>query len=133
MKRLASRFLGYLGDERNYSPATVRSYRTDLEQFQDFLRTRGGGMDQSPEAIDPLVIRAFLGWLHERKDGRATIARKLSAVRSFFRYLVREGSLSENPARSVRTPRQEKKLPRFLDESEIRVLLETPETATLKG
>jgi len=133
MKRLASRFLAYLLDERNYSPATIRSYRSDLDQFLVFLGSRGGGGDPSPEAIDPLVVRAFLGWLHERKDSRATIARKLAAVRSFFRYLVREGVLAENPARPVRTPRQEKKLPRFLDESEIRILLETPWTATLKG
>src|SRR5258706_2968228 len=101
MKRLASRFLAYLLDERNYSPATIRSYRSDLDQFLVFLGSRGGGGDPSPEAIDPLVVRAFLGWLHERKDSRATIARKLAAVRSFFRYLVPEGVLAENPARPV--------------------------------
>lgn len=133
MKRLASAFLRYLRDERNYSPATIRSYGTDLDQFAAFLAARGGGFGKFPEGINPLVIRAFLARLHERKDSRATIARKLSALRSFFRWLVREGKLDENPARPVRTPRQEQKLPRLLGEAEVQVLLETPETATLKG
>ncbi|MBI3449626.1 MAG: tyrosine recombinase XerC [Acidobacteria bacterium] len=132
MRRSVAAFLSYLTDERHYSPATVRSYGSDLEQFKLFLAGRGIAA-ASPGSVDPLVIRAFLGWLHDRKDGRATIARKLSAVRSCFRYLVREGKLDENPARSVRTPRQEKKLPKFLDEGEVTVLLETPESKTIMG
>jgi integrase/recombinase XerC len=133
MKVLASRFLRYLREERNYSPATIRSYGTDLSQFRAFLEPRGLGAGSDVGTIDPLAIRAFLAFLHERKDSRATIARKLSAVRSLFRWLVREGRLEENPARPVRTPRQERKLPRLLGEAEIQVLLETPETATIRG
>jgi len=133
MPRQIAAFLAYLLTERNYSPATIRSYGTDLRQFLAFLASRGPGFATNPREIDPLVIRAFLGSLHERKDGRATIARKLASVRSFFRYLVREGKLDENPARPIRNPRQETKLPRLLGESEVQVLLETPETSTLKG
>jgi len=133
MKRDAAAFLSYLREQRNYSPATTLAYGVDLGQFFEFLGSRGGESGAKIGDVDPLVIRAFLAWLHERKDSRATIARKLASVRSFFRYLVREGKLDENPARPVRTPRQEKKLPRLLGEGEMRILLETPETATLKG
>ncbi len=133
MSRLVPAFLGYLRDQRNYSPATIRAYGSDLTQFLAFLAARGGRQGAAPESVDPLVIRAFLGHLHERRDSRATMARKLASVRSFFRYLVREGLMKENPARPVRTPRQERKLPRFLGEAEVRVLLETPSTSTLRG
>jgi len=132
MRRSVAAFLSYLVDERHYSPATIRSYGADLRQFELFLAGRAAPVSV-PSSVDPLVIRAFLGWLHDRKDGRATIARKLSAVRSFFRYLVREGKLDENPARPVRTPRQEKKLPRLLDEGEVTILLETPASTTVRG
>jgi integrase/recombinase XerC len=133
MRRLAESFLAYLRDQRNYSAATVRAYGSDLGQFLEFLGARGTSYLESPEATDPLVIRAFLGSLHESRESRATTARKLAALRSFFRYLVREGKVAENPARSVRTPKQERKLPRLLSEDEVTKLLETPGTSTLKG
>jgi integrase/recombinase XerC len=88
---------------------------------------------KSPDKIDSLVIRAFLSHLSEARESRATTARKLSCLRSFFRYLVREGEVSENPARAVRTPKQERKLPRFLSEDEVVALIETPDSSDLKG
>jgi integrase/recombinase XerC len=133
IRRLAGSFLAYLRDQRNYSPATVRAYRSDLDQFLAFLAARGPALLRSPASVDPLVIRAYLGHLHEARESRATTARKLASLRSFFRYLVREGVVQENPARAVRTPRQERKLPRLLSEEEVVALIETPQTRTLLG
>ena len=132
MKRLASAFLAYLRDQRSCSPSTVRAYRSDLNQFLEFLEGHGGAA-RRPESIDPLFVRAFLGHLHERQESRATTARKLACLRSFFRFLVREGIVEENPARVVRTPKLERKLPRLLAEEEVVRLIEAPDASTPKG
>ena len=133
LRRLAGSFLGYLRDQRNCSPATIRAYRSDLDQFLAFLAARERALLQSPGSIDPLVIRAFLANLHERRESRSTTARKLAALRSFFRFLVREGVIEENPGRSVRTPKVERKLPRLLSENEVVALLETPDASSIRG
>ncbi|HXI03931.1 MAG TPA: site-specific integrase, partial [Candidatus Saccharimonadales bacterium] len=133
LTRQAGAFLAYLRDQRNCSGATVRAYASDLEQFSAYLRERSPSLLRQPSKIDPLTVRAFLGWLHEQGESRTSIARKLSCVKSFFKYMVREGRLPENPARPVRAPRQERKLPRLLGEREVELLLETPEAASLKG
>lgn len=133
MQRQAASFLAYLRDQRNYSPATLRAYGADLRQFMRFLAARGARYLNSPAAIDTLLIRAYLAWLQEEGEGRATTARKLACLRSLFRYLVREGHVPENPARSVGTPRQEKKLPRVLNEEEVLVLLDAPPATGILG
>lgn len=133
LARLAESFLVYLRDQRNYSPATTRAYRIDLGQFIAFVVGRRPAVPASPESIDPLLVRAFLAHLHEMKESRATAGRKLAALRSFFRWLVREGVIEENPARPVRAPKPERKLPRLLGESEVARLLETPDVSTLRG
>jgi integrase/recombinase XerC len=129
----ASSFLAYLRDQRNYSGATIRAYGTDLGQFAGFLRKGRPRLLQSVSKIDPLVIRAFLAHLHELRESRATVARKLACLKSFFRYLVRQGVIAQNPARPIRSPKQARKLPRLLSEKEVVALLETPEPGTLKG
>ena len=121
------RFLRYLTDERDASEHTCRSYAIDLAQFfQQVGRRR-------PQEITPLEIRQFVVSLSTRGIGRRTIARKLSCLRSFFRFLCREGTLEHNPAAAVPTPRQEKRLPSFLDESQTMRLLQIPATEKWQG
>ena len=121
------RFLRYLIDERNASDHTRRSYTFDLRLFFDFLGHR------RVEAVTPLEVRRFVSHLSQRGSSRRTIARRLSCLRSFFRFLCREGRLSHNPAASIATPRLEKRLPSFLDEQQAAVLLERPPVEKWQG
>jgi|YNPBryBLVA2012_1023415.scaffolds.fasta_scaffold00336_2 integrase/recombinase XerC len=118
-------FRRYLKDERRVSPHTLRNYLSDLRQFEAFvgrLFPRGVAL---PE-VDLMVLRAFLGHLHQKGLSKATVMRKLSAVRAFFRFLHREGRIGRNPARVLATPRQLRKVPRVLSEGEAAALVEAP-------
>ncbi|MBI5969473.1 MAG: tyrosine recombinase XerC [Deltaproteobacteria bacterium] len=137
MKALVERFLEHLRVERNASVHTLRSYAADLEQFRDFLASAGSHIDEeggdvSVQKIDHLAIRAYLSYLY-RDHKKSSLARKLAAIRSFFKYFVDEGLLPTNPAEIVATPKQEKPLPAFLPVDEIFSLLETPDTSTTWG
>ena len=121
------RFLRYLSAERNASDYTCRDYALDLAQFFAFLG------HHRLSAISPLDIRRFVAHLSTEARARRTIARKLSCLRSFFRFLCREGRLSQNPAQVIPTPRLEQRLPSFLDERQVARLLETPPTANWQG
>ena len=126
--RLIDRFLEHLAEERNFSPHTLRAYRSDLDRFvsflaDDFLGRRPGEIE--PAALDALAVRSFLAALGQQKVGRRSQARALSAVRSFLGFLCREGRLEHNPARTVRTPKQPSRLPRHLRPGEVETLLET--------
>ena len=121
------RFLRYLSTERNASPHTCSNYALDLEQFFRFLGHQRVG------DINPFDIRRFVSHLSTQQQARRTIARRLSCLRSFFRYLCREGRLSHNPAEAIPTPRLEKRLPSFLDEQQVTTLLETPPTKKWQG
>ena len=115
-------FIVYLRDNLAASPQTVRGYRTDLREFAAFLATTG--RPASLRAVDHRAVRAWLAALHGRGARRATVARKLSSLRSFFRYCVRGGLLKGNPARLVTTPRLERRLPKSLTEAEVESLLD---------
>jgi integrase/recombinase XerC len=119
-------FLGHLAVERGASPHTVRSYRTDLADCAGFLDARGLG---PLPAADARALRAWLADLHARGLARSSMARRLAAVRSFYRFLIRRGRLRANPAREVRTPRLPTRLPTYLpiDESEA-LLRDAPPT-----
>jgi integrase/recombinase XerC len=137
MKALIDRFLEYLRVEKNASVHTLRSYGADLEQFRDFLLSKGLGIDErsgdvSAEKIDHLAIRAYLSHFYRGRK-KSSLARKLAAQRSFFKYLVEEGFLAQNPAEIVATPKQEKPLPTFLPVDEVFSLLETPDRSTPWG
>jgi len=121
------RFLQYLRVERNGSEATCRSYALDLRQFFHFVGHRRLG------ALTPLDVRRFVAHLSAGGSSRRTIARRLSCLRSFFRFLCREGRLDHNPAASVPTPRLERRLPSFLDEQQVARLLEVPSTEKWQG
>jgi integrase/recombinase XerC len=127
MKRLIDGFLRHLEVERNLSPRTLDAYRRDLLQFLDFLRQDSSleEGDSILDRIDPLLLRRYLARLH-RANSRTSIGRKLSALRTFFRYLVRQGDLDASPADSLSTPRQEKYLPKTLSVDEVTSLLDHP-------
>ena len=123
-------FISYLEVERNASPHTVRNYAEDLSQFVAFLETEGFNF---PGEINYLAIRHFLAHLKAMGYERRTIARRLSAIRSFLRYLNREGKLTDKTWIAVSTPRVGKKLPTFLYVEEMVELLNAPDTATPAG
>jgi integrase/recombinase XerC len=125
MRAAAEAFLRHLERERNASPNTIRAYGEDLAQLTEHLR-RELGRDPRPEDADHLAIRGFLAELHRRGIAKSSAARKLAAVRTFFRYLCREGRLAANPARVLATPRREKRIPEVLDEAQVQALLDMP-------
>jgi integrase/recombinase XerC len=114
-------FLRYLTVEKGASAHTIRGYRTDLEQFRAWLRQHGNG---SFPAVDGRAIRAYLAALHTAGLDRVSIARKLAAVRSCFRFLARRGLVHVNPARQVNGPKLGRKLAAFLPIDESDVLLD---------
>ena len=109
-------FLRYAAKERGLSPNTVAGYRSDLLQLHRFLTGYFGASDWGWEDVDRLAIRSFLGALEERCLKRSTLARKLSAIRSFYAFLHRTDRVVSNPARPVRAPRRERSLPGHLSE-----------------
>jgi integrase/recombinase XerC len=123
-------FLEYLGVERGASPHTLRSYATDLTEFTRFLAAE---KIDGLAAADTRAVRAYLALLHRRGLSKATIARKLAAVRSCFRFLGRRGALEVNPARQVRSPRLGRRLPSFLPKDEATQLLDTAPEPTAAG
>jgi integrase/recombinase XerC len=129
MREAVAAFLRHLERERNASPNTLRAYGEDLAQFSDYLR-RELGRPPRPGDVDHLLVRGFLAELHQRGLSKSSSARKLAGLRSFFRYLCREGRLAANPARAIHTPRQDKRIPAVLDEAQAASLLELPGDGT---
>jgi integrase/recombinase XerC len=125
-------FLKYLDIEKNVSDNTIKNYFLDLRDFFIFYNQEFGNISDINK-ITYLQIRKFLAKLQEAEYARTSIARKLSALRSFFRYLCREGLCVNNPVIRVRTPKKEKKLPVFLDKEIVAKLLESPENITVFG
>jgi len=118
MERYIEKFIRYLEIEKNYSQHTILNYGLDLKDFKKFL----GG---SPlENVDYLLLRKYLAVLKERNFKMRTVARRLSTLRSFFKFLTREGYLKTNPLISLSSPKQEKHLPLFLTEDEVTRLIE---------
>jgi integrase/recombinase XerC len=186
------RFIDCLQYEKNFSRHTIKCYRTDLEQFLEFLadqpETRAiggsGGPSSAPsggpaasggfglsggfagapspgaslsvapqtstavatapaaattgkvsklKAVSPMIIRRFLAVLRDRGYSKSSVARKLATLRSFYKWMVRGGHLATNPLTAIRTPKQERRLPKFLDVEQIQKLLDAPTDATLLG
>ncbi len=129
-------FIHYLSVEKNASPHTCRCYRRDLEAFEEFLKNSGihltPGGDVKIDKVDRIAIRKYLSFLH-RKNKKSSIARKISALRSFFKYLVREQLVPSNPAKAVSTPKVEKTLPTTLTVDEAFRLMESPQSISAKS
>jgi integrase/recombinase XerC len=120
-------YLRMLAHERQLSPHTVAAYRRDLEDLGAFLTDYLGTPHWGWEEVDRLALRSFMGWCLRRGLSRRTIARKLSAVRGFFRFLHLEDQLPANPARAVRAPKMEKRLPGHLSRPETGALFRLAE------
>ena len=127
MQRYLEKFIRYLDIEKNYSKHTILNYRLDLEGFNKFLG------DSSLEKVDYLFLRKYLSILKERNLKTATTARRLSSLRSFFKFLTREGLLKTNPIISLSSPKQEKRLPLFLTEEEVARLIESAHPKDERG
>ena len=130
MQEVFNKYIDYLEVERNASPYTVRNYTTDLLGFFQFVKDKGIG---SLKEVDKHVLRDYLLHLMERGVVKASIARKLSAIRSFYRYLAREEILPVNPIQKASSPKLDKRLPSFLTIAEMTRLLETPDVTSSVG
>ena len=120
-------FRTFLTVERGASPDTVRNYTSDLRQFSSFLLVnRLAERPIDPASLPTDSIRAYLQWLDRKGEKRASLARKLACIRSFYRYLVRAGLVSRNPVEEVRTPKQPKHLPRVLTKEDAEALMTFP-------
>ena len=132
MQEIYDRYIQYLEAEKNASPYTVRNYKDDLLDFLYFLKKKK--IDPLNETkVDRHVLRDYLSHLVERGVVKASIARKLSAIRSFYRYLVREKIVSANPIEKVSSPKLDKRLPSFLTREEVEQLLNAPNLSTPLG
>ena len=131
MEIALNRFLSYMIAQRNASPYTIRNYRQEITQFMDYLRHQ----EQAPDwgAVDRHVVRRYLAYLGQADYAKASIARKLTEVRSFYKWMLREGLVLENPLDAVSSPKVEKRLPVFLTVEETAKLLAAPDTATPQG
>ena len=126
MDRYIEKFIRYMEIEKNYSKHTILNYRLDLKNFKNFA----GEVDL--EKIDYLTLRKYLAVLKEKNLKNRTVARRLSSLRSFFRFLTREGLLKTNPILSLSSPKQEKHLPQFFTEEEAIKLIEAATTKDKK-
>jgi integrase/recombinase XerC len=130
MEKAIDDFVRYMEIEKNLSVHTRKNYLTDLRQFKGFLDTSpvtaGKDCNNYFSYIDHTTIRAFLGSLYRAKVKKVTIARKVAALRSFFKYLLREGRIKVNPALLVQAPPSEKYIPVFLSVDEMFALLAVP-------
>jgi integrase/recombinase XerC len=124
------RFLRFMAAERGGSPLTVKSYREDLLQLEEFLASAGC---PTPAAATSVILRRFAAGLHAAGYAPSTIARKLASMRSFFAFGQREGWTTSNPAKPLRSPRRPRKLPKFLTGDEIARLLAAPEPRQAGG
>lgn len=130
MQTVFNKYVNYLEAERNVSPYTVRNYTTDLLDFFNFLNSRG---IKSLNEVDRHVLREYLSHLIEQGIVKASIARKLSAIRSFYRYLLREEMVPTSPVETTSSPKLDRRLPSFLSVEEMNRLLEAPDLSTPQG
>jgi len=127
MERYIEKYVRYLEIEKNASKHTMLNYRRDLDEFKKFLG------ETQIENVDYLTLRKFLSALREKNLKSRSISRKLSCLRSFFRFLNREGFLKNDPTQAVSSPKLERYLPIFLTEDEVTKLIESPDAKELSG
>lgn len=122
-------FLIYLNDEKNYSDYTIKNYKIDILEFNDYLNKEMiNYLD-----IDYEFIKGYLMHLYDRKLSRNSVARKLSSLRSFYKYLFNNNMVKSNPFKYVSTPKKERKLPKYLGVEELEVLFNTPDITVSLG
>ena len=124
MKQIIEKFIAYLRYERNVSPNTIREYRRDTQQFAEFL-TPPGEKTPALAEIDHRVVREYVSWMYDQRLERASIARRLASLRTFFKFCMREKLLRDNPARFVPRPKLPKRVPRVLTAEELNGFLDS--------
>jgi len=117
-------FLDHLSNERNCSPHTIKAYNEDLSAFVTFLECRGDLL-RFPKEVDRLVFRAFLADQTEKGTGKRTLGRRLSGLRTFYKFLIKRKVLIESPMDGIHNPKTPKSLPKCLTEEDVRKLVET--------
>ncbi len=130
MQQIFNQYVNYLEAERNASPYTIRNYTTDLLDFFSFLKSQKIG---SLHEVDKQVIRDYLSYLLKQGFVKVSIARKLSAIRSFYRYLMREEIVTTSPVADTSSPKLDKRLPGFLSQKEVLDLISAPDLSTPQG
>jgi len=120
-------FLRHLSDERQLSPNTVKAYSRDLGELDEFLSDYLGHESWHWSDVDRLALRGFMGWCRRKGRSRRTVARKLSAARTFFRFLHLEDRIPSNPTRAVRGPKTEKRLPGHLTAGDVQAVFDAAE------
>lgn len=126
-------FLEHLAKERDVSPNTVLAYRRDLAEYTAFLGQHYGTAEWSWEGVDRLAMRGFMGYMARKGLGKRSVARTLSAVRSFYRWMHRNEMVESNPARAVGAPKLPKHLPGYLDRAQIELLFQMAEARAMEG
>ena len=126
-------FLEHLAKERDVSPNTVAAYQRDLDDYSAFLSQYYGEREWSWEGVDRLAMRGFMGHLARRGIAKRSVARALSAVRSFYRWMHRNEMVESNPARTVGSPKLPKYLPGYLDRAQIELLFQMAEARAMEG
>ena len=129
-KEWAEKFYNYLLVEKNGSRLTCENYRRDISGFEKFMLAKAGESFNWDE-IQIIHIRSYLAYLNHENYARRTIARRISSLRSFYKFLLREELVGQNPFTKVRTPKLDKRLPVFLEETEIDSLLDLPDATPL--
>ena len=125
-------FIAFLRAEQRASPETLRNYSSDLRQLHKFLLSRRlVSAPVDPASLSSDAVRAYLQWLDQRGGKPASLARKLAAIRSFYRYLTRQGLVDHNPVEGLRTPKQPKSLPRVLTKDDAGALMTFPVGQTM--
>ena len=133
LEEAIARFLDYLHKERNCAEYTLSSYRCDLQQFARFLYPRVDNLQLPLRVVQREQVQSFVADLEEKGLKASTVARKLAALRSLFRYLCREGALVANPAGAVASPLVERPLPRHLPVEQVAEAMEAPSTERFSG
>ena len=137
---LVRQFLDYLKLEKHFSDYTGKSYGADLAQFCQFLAGEIGTAQATPRppafaalpmdgklaGVEPLTVREFLAYLHAQNYTKSTTARKLATLRSFYKFCIRRGVVTASPLVAIRTPKQEKRLPKCLDLEQVQKLMDAP-------
>jgi len=130
MDKLINQFIEYLEYEKGYSKKTIISYEKDLELFNKYLKEN---KIENITSIDYNTIRKYLSHLHEKKYESSSISRKISTLRSFFKYNLKEKNIKNNPMTLISNPKKEKKLPKYLNYEEMEKLLNSIDTSELEG
>jgi integrase/recombinase XerC len=132
MQAAVTRFLRFLNVERNAASLTIKSYREDLAALVDYLQQAYGRLP-APGEITPLDLRGYVSAMHEAGYAKTSVSRRLASLRTFYKFAQREGLASSNPAKPLRNPRKDRKLPHFLSTDEIGLLLTAPPATSNQG